>query len=141
MRFLALLNPLYAGSGPVAASMKLLRAEKRPPQSAAPTVAVSAILHEHGPDAAVTRTNCCPTIALVGLPAAKQAWRPERPSSEPAGPPRRCLPCAAWSRFGRVRRFRPAAASFSRGRLPGAPSRGRDGKSWRAPCGLLQGSG
>src|SRR4029077_20986526 len=62
------------------------------------------------------------------------------PSSEPTARPGRCLPCAAWSRSGMSRRFRPAGASSSRGLLPDVPFRGRDEKSWREPCDLLPGT-
>src|SRR5260370_31408696 len=56
--------------------------------------------------------------------------------SEPATPPRHYLPCAAWFRWSRHRQFRPTDESSCRGRLPGAPFRVRDEKSWREPCGL-----
>src|ERR1700687_4065114 len=61
--------------------------------------------------------------------------------SEAATPPRHYLPCAAWFRWSPHRQFRPTGESSWRGRLPGAPFRVRDEKSWREPCGLHRGSG
>src|ERR1700675_3757420 len=58
--FLGIAKSSLRGLGPVAASMKLLRAEKRPPRKAAATVALSAILHEHGLDAAPYKNQLLP---------------------------------------------------------------------------------
>src|ERR1700732_1980439 len=80
-----------------------------------------------------TATPAARLAANLALPLAHPFWalRARR---------EHCLPCAAWFRSGRARRFHPAVASSSRGLLPGAPSRVRDGKSWRGLCGLRRGS-
>src|SRR5579864_968676 len=72
--------------------------------------------------------------------AANWALPPARPFWERAAPPGRCLPCAAWSRSARARQSHRAGASSSRALPPGGPSRGRDGKSWRALCALRRGN-
>src|SRR5207237_1319809 len=78
---------------------------------------------------------------LARWPFAVRAWPALHPFSAPATPPGHCLPCAAWFRSGKIRRFRPAAGSSWRDPLPGAPFRGHDERSSRALCGLRRGSG
>src|SRR5271167_1308012 len=74
------------------------------------------------------------TTRWSALAREAEPW-PPHPSSVPAAPPERFLPCAAAFLPGPVLRFPPAAGSSWRARLPGAPFRGHDERSWRAPCG------
>src|SRR5437879_1637584 len=84
-----------------------------------------------------------PITATAGrwTTAVPRVWRRSRLFSAPATPPGRCLPCAAWFRSGPGRQSPQASGSSWRARLPGAPFRVRDEKSWRALCGLRRGSG